>query len=209
MLVYKLYKFFNLPKLKKELGVLEECRGFGDGIWDILGYYDPVKYEIVICDSLVEKHANALAKNKGFDEKTTKLVLRELVRLHEHGHSLLHTGKIGPLLRFKNGYKSVPPTINESVTEFIVWSTVKKFGTKLFEAVFDEVDKTTPPYYRYWKRIKQVIDRKKGRGAYLCYCPGIIYIVRKGTWKDFDSFLGEIEQEWETVVTIAVSEQMK
>lgn len=208
MLVSKLYKLFDV-KLKKERSVLNECHGFGDGIWDIIGYYNPLKYEITICDSRIEEHVRKLAKSIEYDEVNTNLVLRELVRLHEHAHSLLHTGKLSPLRRFKNGYRNLPPTVNEPVTEFIAWSTVQKFGTKFFERVFEEVDKSTPDYYKRWKQIKQVIDnksRKKMHNEYVYYIPGLIYLARKGVWKDFNSFLGEMSQEWKTILAIVIAE---
>jgi len=208
MLTYKLYKFFRIDKLKKERSVLTDCRGPGEGIWDILGYYDPLKYEITICDSRIEEFAKSLAISINSDETTTTLVLRELVRLHEHAHSLLHTGKISSVRRFRKGYRNLPREINEPVTEFIAWSTIKKFGTKFIEKVFEEIDKKSPKYYRNWRKIKQKIDSKSkiderfsGSIQYISFIPSLISIVRRGICDDFNSFLRKIDENWNTILT--------
>jgi hypothetical protein len=187
--------------MKKEKSALNGCRPYGDGIWDLLGYYDPKKYEITICERHIEEHIRNLAKSIEYDELYTKFVLRELVRSHEHAHSLLHTG-MKYLGRFKKGYRSLLPVVNEPITEFITWSIVQRFATKFFEKVFEDVDQSTPPYYREWKRIRQLIDSKNEdvpRSKYVYYVPGLIYVVRKGIWRDFDSFLKDLDHEWEAV----------
>jgi hypothetical protein len=209
MLAEKLYQFYDIPKLKKERSILKNCRGLGDGIWDILGFYVPSTSEIVICDSEIENYAKKLAQSSPeYDNDFTKYALRELVRLHEHGHALLHTGNIGPLRRFKKGYKSLPSVVNEPITEFIAWSTLKSFGTKFFEKIFEKVDENTPDYYQKWKDIKQMIDCQVKNIDYIDYIPGLVYVARKELWKDFESFCKGLEQEWNVIKTITIARRI-
>ncbi len=98
MLVSKLYEIFSGNTPKPERSVLKHCSKGDEGIWDILGYYDPKSHAIFICEPKVENHSWEIARSLGLTTFYTRLVLRELVRLHEHAHSLTHTGKFDELL---------------------------------------------------------------------------------------------------------------
>lgn len=137
----------------------------------------------------------------------TKVVLRELVRLHEHTHALLHTSSFPPLIKYemdywKIGYRNLHPTINEPLTEFIAWSIVEKFGTKFFERVFEIVDEKSPSYYREWKKIKNIIDGVRQNQSYVFFIPGLVCIARDmdlANLTNFQNFLQELKNNLETI----------
>ena len=206
MLVSRLYNLFrkNIPKHEKV--ALSGCPK-GDGIWDVLGYYDFKSYSIIICEPEVEKYGEQMATQLKLDETFTRLILRQLVRLHEHAHAMLHTGNFdGIKRRFKMGYRNLPANINEPLTEFIAWSVVRKVGIQLFESVFNEVDKNAPSYYRAWNQIKELIDNKSKPDSknYVSFVPGLVQVARDGNWNNFEHFLEGIKDHYKLIETIAV-----
>jgi len=209
MLVPRLYEIFEVQKVKKERGFLNGCHG-GDGIWDTLGYYDPSAYEITICDSRIEKFVrdSIIIQTIEFDEIYTKVVLRELVRLHEHTHALLHTSSFPGSKRYKmghwkTGYRNLHPDVNEPLTEFIAWSVVQRFGTKFFERVFEVVDEKSPFYYREWKKIKDILDKVRQNHSYVFFIPGLVYIARDRALADFQNFLQELKNNLQTICDLS------
>jgi len=210
MLVPKLYEIFGVRKVKKEKGFLNECPGGGDGIWDILGYYDPSAYEITVCESRIEKFVrnSILTQTIEFDEIYTKVVLRELVRLHEHTHALLHTSSFPRLKRYKMGnwkigYRNLHPSVNEPLTEFLAWSVVQRFGTKFCERVFEIVDEKSPSYYREWKKIKDIIDKVRQNHSYVFFILGLVYTARDMDLCNFQNFLQELKNNLQTVYDLS------
>ena len=211
MLVSQLYGLFrkNVPKQERAIVRDDECRT-GEGIWDILGYYDSKSYLITICEPKVKRHSKQLAMQPKFEETLTRLTLRELVRLHEHAHAMLHTGNFGGGIRrrFKMGYRNFPLNINEPLTEFIAWSVVRNVGVQSFENVFNEVDKNAPNYYRIWDQIKQLIESKDkpDRENYVFFVPGLIQVAREGIWKNFGQFLQGVKDHYLLIKKLAVLE---
>ena len=153
-MVYKLYKLYGYTP-KPEFSACRDC-GKGEGIWDVLGHYDSVRQIVTICDAKLEEYARGKLSSKieGVDGELLHLVLRELVRLHEHSHALLHTGDFRGCARLENGlgldewYVKLPPKLNEPLVEFIAYSVVQSAGKALFTKVFEEVDKDSPEYYQ-------------------------------------------------------------
>jgi hypothetical protein len=206
MLVSQLYEFFNKDVPKPERAVLKDCVK-GDGIWDVLGYYDhKSKVKITICEPEVEKFSNRLAVQLNGDKNQIRLIVRELVRLHEHGHAMLHTGSTFSIKRrFKMGYRNLPLEINEPLTEFIAWSVIKDCSVASFESFFYEIDKNSPSYYKQWNQIKQLIDgKRKNIINYLYLVPGLIHIARNGVWNNFKHFLKGVSDHYKLIEALAI-----
>jgi hypothetical protein len=225
MLVSRLYRLFekNIPKPEKV--ALSQCPK-GEGIWDILGYYDyKAQVKITICELEIEKYSWQVARRLGCKEYETRLVLRELVRLHEHAHSLTHTGNFNVFRemnlserlpefkvrrRFKMGYP-IPPQINEPFAEFISWSIIQNIPYSdvraIFEKVFDEVnsDKQTPSYYMRWIELKELLrelsdnESKPANEHYICFVPVLVHIARDSVWKDFEHFVLVVKDSYKSL----------
>jgi hypothetical protein len=221
MLVSKLYGMFSGNTPKPERSVLKHCPGGGDGIWDVLGYYDPKSYTVTICELEVENYSWEIARSLGLTVFYTRLVLKELVRLHEHAHSLTHTGKFDEFrgnkhdlpeemklrCRFRMRYP-IKSEINEPIAEFISWSTIQNIPSDahaVFEKVFDEVneDPKTPALYRRWSDLKKLLaelsdnEGKPAEDDYICFIPGLIHIARDGVWSGFEDFIQGIQDGFE------------
>jgi len=208
-----------------EKSELERCQGKSVnideiGIWDILGYYDgnaPTP-SIHLCEREIEDTVSEFYHNRSrFTKLSLRFVVRELVRLHEHAHALIH---IGDFKRFNelvkkypesyippfNNYGSFPPIINEPLTEFISWSTISylKDTHPYFLKIFNKIDKKAPHYYREWRRIRKSIDKiNKPITEYIYYIPGLVKIARENKWTNFEDFLKEILKNEKILITIA------
>lgn len=218
MLVSELYQIFKGSSTKKEKIIFNQCpKHEKRGIWDILGYYDSRKSLVCICEKEIEKHSKQLTNRINRPEYEIRLVVRELVRLHEHAHGLLHTGIFGNELedvmrafqirrRFRMGYRNLPAKINEPLTVFISWAIICRTNIQLFEEVFDEIDKQSPNYYRNWVKIKQLIDEKSKptKVNYIHYIPGLVKIAREHVWNNFNSFIKGIENKYESIKSLSV-----
>lgn len=76
----------------------------GGRIWDVMGYYDKKRKIVTICDKVIQKgFENKFKRDVELRRELEKLsrtrkelilILRELVRLHEHSHAFLHTARI-------------------------------------------------------------------------------------------------------------------
>lgn len=221
MLVSKLYETFSGNTPKPERSVLKHCSKGDEGIWDILGYYDPKSRTITICEPEVENYSLEIARSLGLTIFYTKLMLRELVRLHEHAHSLTHTGKFdefrGTKLydipeikvrrRFRMGYP-IRSEINEPIAEFISWSTIQTIPSDahaVFEKVFDEVNKDQKlgALYRRWSDLKNILEElsdnegKPAEDDYIYFIPGLIHITRNYVWGDFEDFIQGVRDKFE------------
>jgi hypothetical protein len=139
------------------------------------------------------------------------MIIRELVRLHEHTHAIFHTTKLEKIHgvidarrlgigrnRFQVTYTSFPRDIDEPMGEFIAWSTICNEGSQMFKNIFREVDKKSPRYYRRWIEIKELVDEKcePPPRNYLFFVPALIHIAREGNWKDFDDFIYGVEKQF-------------
>lgn len=200
MLVSRLYELFRKNIPKPERAAFKECPR-GEGIWDILGYYDyKSRVKITICEPKIREYSKKLTKKLDLDETQIRLMLRELVRLHEHAHALLHTGNFGGGIkrRFKMGYQNFPKGINEPLTEFIGWSVVCNVGIQPFEIIFNEIDKNAPNYYRKWNQIRGLIDSKSKPNSknYVYFVPGLVQVAREQKWDSFDHFLKGIQRNY-------------
>jgi len=218
LLVSRLYKLFggNVPKPERSIFNFKDCPR-GEGIWDILGYYDSKSYSVTICEPKIEEHSWQVATRLGSKPHETRLVLRELVRLHEHAHSLIHTGNFDEFrgfnlseklpefkvkCRFKMGYP-IPCQINEPLAEFISWSIIHNIADDearaIFEKVFDEVDKSAPSYYKNWVQLRQLIQNssKPASEHFIFFVPGLVHIARDGVWNNFGHFVQAISSKYE------------
>jgi len=137
-----------------------------EGIWDTLGYYDGKI--VTICDKAIQKSLKKkFDKDVELREKLEKLsksreelilILRELVRLHEHSHAFLHTATVRKSKPSGKWYSNLPKEVNGPLTEFITYSVInslKDEAKKLFVTVFLEFDKYVPKPYRNWREIKK------------------------------------------------------
>ena len=126
-----------------EILVLPPYKG-GDGIWDILGYYDPYTRTVNLCDSKIKEESLNIKGIVGYNAEIVYGVLRELVRLHEHIHALIHTSSLSPnmtlLFHYKTNtqdwYSRLPSEINEPLTEFLSYILVKRSESSLFLKIF-------------------------------------------------------------------------
>ena len=71
-------------------------------IWDTLGIYDAIARVIVIDDEKILEHSNKISDKIEIETGVNKerigyIILRELVRLHEHAHAFLHVSGIEAL----------------------------------------------------------------------------------------------------------------
>ena len=153
MLVSKLHEIFLENDPKQEKVILTGCQK-RDGIWDTLGYYDPKSWSINICEKEITDYVEILERKRKRNKIYTRFCLRELVRLHEHAHSLFHTSKFEYIgCDFAMGYQNFPATVEEPLVEFIAWSTVHYIGKEIFLSLFYEVDEDSPSYYKEWNKI--------------------------------------------------------
>lgn len=221
MLLFGLHKLFNYYP-KPENSVLERCPE-KEGVWDTLGFYDSKYGSVFICERNIVDYAYKL---EGQMERTKRsrlrirFLLRELVRLHEHSHALLHTGDFYPpstreLIKegdslyigpFQN-YSSFPDSINEPLTEFIAWSVIQNLSEwrSSFMKIFNEVEKEDKlGLYTPWRKLRELIDSKcKPRKKYVYYAPGLVKIAREKTYKNLDQFLQEVTNKCEVIKGIA------
>lgn len=191
MLVFNLCKIrFLKYKPVPELVELEFKGGSDrDGIWDLLGFYTSSSRTVHICDLKIKEEV----------EKPLHYgVLRELVRLHEHSHALLHNSSIHEIISNLNGlfiehvshsqndwYAKLPPKVDEPLTEFIAYVMIKDFKNDLFLKIFKEVDNKTPSYYQRWKELTDIV----GKGFIKPWIiPFIIDFAGSRNWNDFDEF---------------------
>lgn len=214
MLVSVLYDLLAKHISYPEVTCLKPCPK-DEGIWDTLGYYNPnLPVKITICEHEIEEYSRQISKNLRLNEKQVRWILRELVRLHEHSHALLHTGdfnsfcgvnlKDTPLkvkLRFKRGYNNLPKDINEPITEFIAYSVICKTKIQTIKRIFMEVDRTSPSYYRTWNQITALIDNKirPNKHDYIFFIPKIVHLARENDYRDFKQFFLEVQQNYQSL----------
>jgi len=214
MLVSKLFEIFHNNIPRRERAVFEGCWK-DEGIWDILGKYDPKSYLISICEPEVIMCSKKLATSLKLNEAQSYLTLRELVRLHEHAHALIHKGDFNKFLNidlsiggpcpeleirptFKKGYRNLPHEIKEPLTEFVAWSVVNNMDLS-FKKAYNEVDKGTPPYYRKWVQLRELIEkRSKLFHRYYFFVPFLIHVARDGVWNDFEHFIEGIKEQFQS-----------
>lgn len=210
MLVAKLYEVFANKICTPEKPNLE-CPRIGEGIWDTLGYYDSEQREISICEREIAQanHNWDLAKHCRRKEHETALILRELVRLHEHAHALHHTGNFvfnilgapSPIKvrrRFVIGYENLPKEIIESLAEFISWSVVSNINVELFNNAFNKVDEHAEDFYKKWKTLRELIKSRfeLGYEYYIAFVPGLINITRQQELRSFDDFTQAMQLDY-------------
>jgi hypothetical protein len=214
LLVSRLYALFGKEASYPEVASLKPCPR-GEGVWDILGYYNPNSViKITICEHEIEEYSKGLAKNLKLNEKQVRMILRELVRLHEHSHALFHTGDFNSFCginlkdtlfkvryRFKRGYSSLPRDVNEPITEFIAYSIICDINSRTLKQIFSEVDRTSPPYYRAWNQIVALIDSKSkpNKQDYIFFIPKLVHIAREGNYHNFKQFFIKIQQNYQSI----------
>jgi hypothetical protein len=181
---------------KPEISRYCDCHKNENGIWDVLGFYTPQNKRITICDNKIEDYVKKLPEKDlekiGLSRNELILFVRELVRLHEHGHAFLHTAEVG-----KKWQYNLPSEVNEPVTEFIVDFIIEKMGyDNVWINVFKELDKGTPEYYQNWSKIKDVLDNLtiqalKDDPRFIALLTGF---VRSKEWKSWDEFLTSLQE---------------
>ncbi|MCD6483901.1 MAG: hypothetical protein J7L47_02180 [Candidatus Odinarchaeota archaeon] len=104
------------------------------GIWDVMGYYDKKRKIVTICDNVIQKEfENKFERDVELRRRLEKLskprkelilILRELVRLHEHSHGFLHTARVHGSKPGGKWYLNLPEEVDEPLTEFITYSVI-------------------------------------------------------------------------------------
>lgn len=183
----------------------------GDGIWDILGYYDSKPHLVYICESEIEKCVDEIKfkifnKAGSLNEKEvtvlSRLAVRTLVRLHEHCHALLHTCDFRGLIAPNHDwYISLKPEISEPLTEFIAFSIIQKSGCRFFQKIFEYIDDKAPKYYKKWTALRDLVKSKTGDSK-TCYTfvPGIVKVARESSWENFNELKESIKDQWDDEV---------
>jgi len=192
-----------VPKLEKIC--LEPCRG--EGIWDVLGYYNRELEIVFICEVEIQEEVKKLSTIRELIEKLKvpeghvsnylTLIVRELVRLHEHAHAYLHTaiietseGCVGRTVEL-DWWKC--REVNEPLAEFVARSIVEKFGDP-FVTVFEEVDKSSPLYYRRWKDIERICKLSPSA------IPPLTRIFRSKAWSNWNEFYQELKRKKDSII---------
>jgi len=194
-----------------EYSCMERCP-HGDGIWDILGFYKGSSRRVYICEAEIEKHTKEIKekiaeKFSNLNEEVcivlSRSAIRELVRLHEHSHAILHIGDFNGLVAPNDEwFSSLKPEINEPLTEFISYSIIRHMKNTFLKAVFEWVDEKAPDYYKRWLEIKIALDRENVMPEdYWKYIPGVVEIAREEKWTDLDALISNIENRWQDVIT--------
>jgi len=184
------------------------------GIWDILGFYEPKTEMVIVCEDRIVKHGRRLANQLKVDELKTTLVLRELVRLHEHSHAYLHTAQIAEhvkaaCLRVINMEElnkdtwlfDLKPQVLEPLTELFAYITLKnthilnKEEKNFVMRIFEEVDKQTPNYYQKWRDIINLIPLDSEFSII-----ALLYIARRKVWNSWDEFYNFISSNFNNVI---------
>lgn len=173
-----------------------------EAIWDRLGYYEPKKGEIIICDKDIQNFVGGLHK-KEMESNKLILFVRELVRLHEHAHAFLHTAKIKGGSQGKGWYCSLPEEINEPITEFIVRCIIE--DKKPFVSIFNTLDKNTLPHYRKWKDIAELFNFKCTR---VLLTP-VVKFARSETWNNWEQFYSELKGNKKSINSEAVANKLR
>lgn len=204
----KLYGYRWVPEVCEQ-----RYKRLRDGIWDTLGYYDERK--VHLCEKELSETSEDVSRRLGLNDDITWLALRELVRLHEHAHAMLH--RVNPLsyaLRhvrrvsvpirrkkvsyIRRWYRALKPEVVEPLTEFVAYSLIPTEG--VYRAIFEEVDKQAPPYYRRWQELVRVCDelRRESRqlsNVSLCeLVPPIIGLAHGKVWESFDELINAVQR---------------
>ena len=158
-------------KSGKEISIMNGCPQRCEGIWDILGYYDSKSCLVTICEREITQFTKKLRPVNNEEYKLIRQTLKELVRLHEHVHSLIHNcnfdkimGMPKEIVKFTlpaasdSIYQGIPKEINEPLCEFISFSAIKNLNWISYERLFLKVDEDSPTLYQRWREIKEVID---------------------------------------------------
>ncbi len=160
------------------------------GIGDKLGFYDGKK--VHICDQQIEQEAKNIYRDLSslVNINQCYLVLRELIRLHEHIHALIH---------FKTNYKwytNLPKEINEPLTVYFSWLIVRSVGDEIYQRVFDKVNDELPDYYKKWDLIQKRLGFKPSKSDVeksLEVINVIMNHIKKKDWKNrsFNDFIDD------------------
>ncbi|MHA1616476.1 MAG: hypothetical protein ACTSX9_04120 [Candidatus Njordarchaeales archaeon] len=223
MLVQELCKIPGsryIPKFEKCVTyIITKDRKKEIGIWDILGCYDSSQEIIFICEDNIADEVNKLLGNTTFSRELFKklgldtpsetskeglvrgyltLILRELVRLHEHAHAYTSTAMIEVSEPTIDLDWNKCRDVNEPLAEFIVRYILEYIKEKrsqsigeLFILVFDKVDNHAPYWYlnwkKLWKEIRPKIAEKLLRPS-KTIIPSLVKFARSKKWSNWDEF---------------------
>jgi len=214
LLVSQLSKLYGyIPEI--ECVHVEPCHKGNNGIWDILGYYESVPKLIHICEPEIHKCVDDIKKIRlrefgRLEDDMSSIVLessvRELVRLHEHCHALLHTcsfkGFTAPNHKW---YSSLSPDICEPLVEFISRVLVEFVNNNILKRIFDFIDNKAPPYYKRWIELMNIFIKRNLKDP-SGYIPGIVSVLREeGKLKNFEHAKKVIEERWEDINAMSIA----
>lgn len=198
-----------------EISIMNGCPQRCEGIWDILGYYDSKSCLVTICELEITEFTKKLRPVNNEEYKQIRQTLKELVRLHEHVHSLIHNCNFDKLLGIPKEkveftlpvasdsiYQGIPKEINETLCEFISFSAIINLNWISYERLFYKVDKCSPPEYQRWKDIRDVIDvtfKKQKKRDYIYIIPSLIKLSRKKKYQTLQDFIEGIITEKEEI----------
>lgn len=213
MLVSRLCKIPGSQYIPKFEKISKPCKE-GEDIWDVLGYYDYDSEVVYICEEKIQEEVERLLHKPELIEKLNieskharnylSLVVKELVRLHEHAHAYLHTAIIE---NFGNDYVYdivsnwyVCKEVVEPLTEFVVRSIIENSAFhNPFMAVFDEIDELSPSYYKKWREIEAICRPT----PYVI--PPLTKIVRSKAWNNWSDFYRELENKKNWLLRVAIT----
>ena len=208
-----LFKIFDFTP-GNEISIVTGCKFRNNerdavAIWDILGSYNPKDKLVKICEIEIDQFFEDNKKDKALcrlEKKQTRYSIRELIRIHEHVHSLIHHFNFFSLGGVSIGLDSFPPAksstykipdyVEEPLCVFISFSIIKTLNWIAIGRIFNILDKKTPQKYQNWIKIREIVERNINRKLmrdYIYFTPSLIKIAREKNYSSFNEFIQLIE----------------
>jgi hypothetical protein len=189
------------------------------GMFDVLGEYYSTSNTIVIYEKEIEKCMNNYFSSQNNNNGLTRDTLRQLIRLHEHSHSIIKTCMFDTVfdvvsrmdIHQKNpvafsidkinymNYNKKPKDVIESLTQFVVFSIVERTRIDPYVNMFKLMDDVSPHYYRRWRDLVRYIEEKYDMYEYHFFIPPLVKIFRENAFSNFAEFMEVIENNLEIV----------
>ena len=213
------FGFVPKPEITHAVDKCPKHKATSEEIFDLLGYYNAQTQTVHICEHEISSYLEKESKDHklGLDDSTAYACVREIIRMHEQAHAMIHTcGFNGFSAPSHEWFMQLPREIGEPLAQVIVWKLLnsRDSGNSLLLEVFNKMCKNQPPIYKNWKEISDCIyssvdeiektfpdvitDLEKSEGVELII-PGVLKLARSKAWKDFGKFLGELCRQYPSV----------